>query len=111
MAASIFFVTSGSAGAPSGVENLIPLYSGGLCEAVKLIAPSACWLVTAYEIAGVGTASAITSGTMPWEDRISAANAQNDSPKKRGSRPTITRAPVGFSEATYRAIPLTARRT
>ena len=39
MAASICFVTSGSAGAPSWVENLMPLYSGGLCEAVKLIAP------------------------------------------------------------------------
>ena len=30
-----------AAGAPSGVENLMPLYSGGLCEAVKFIAPSA----------------------------------------------------------------------
>ena len=32
-------VTSGNAGAPSCVENLMPLYSGGLCDAVKLIAP------------------------------------------------------------------------
>src|SRR6185312_7039143 len=111
MAASIFFVTSGSAGAPSGVENFIPLYSGGLCEAVKLIAPSACSLVTAYEMAGVGAASAITIGAMPWEARISAAIEQNVSPRKRGSRPTITLAPVGFCEATYRAMPLTARRT
>ena len=39
IAASICLVTSGSAGAPSCVENLMPLYSGGLCEAVKLIAP------------------------------------------------------------------------
>src|SRR5579862_7876574 len=38
---SIFFVTSGSAGQPSQVENLMPLYCGGLCEAVKLITPSA----------------------------------------------------------------------
>jgi len=45
--ASIALVTSGSAGAPSGVENLMPLYSGGLCEAVKLIAPSAFDSVTA----------------------------------------------------------------
>src|SRR5208282_2420096 len=29
MIASIWLVVSGSAGAPSGVENLIPLYSGG----------------------------------------------------------------------------------
>src|SRR5712692_4508575 len=41
ISASIFFVTSGRAGQPSGVENLIPLYSGGLCDAVKLITPSA----------------------------------------------------------------------
>ena len=33
------------------------------------------------------------------------------SPKKRGSRPTITRAPAGFCDTTYRAIPPTARRT
>src|SRR6187200_1085827 len=36
-----FFVTSGRAGAPSGVENLMPLYSGGLWDAVKFSAPSA----------------------------------------------------------------------
>ena len=46
-AASICFVTSGSAGAPSGVENLIPLYSGGLCDAVKLIAPEVLSVRTA----------------------------------------------------------------
>src|ERR1035437_10228735 len=36
---SIRWVTWGRAGAPSWVENLMPLYSGGLCEAVKLMAP------------------------------------------------------------------------
>src|SRR6185369_16382234 len=60
--ASIFFVASGSAGAPSGVENLIPLYSGGLCEAVMLMAPSAFWRMTSQEMAGVGAASVMTSG-------------------------------------------------
>src|ERR1700731_3682630 len=54
--ASMALVTSGRAGAPSGVENLIPLYSGGLCEAVKLIAPDVFSVRTAYEIAGVGAA-------------------------------------------------------
>src|SRR6202171_4846569 len=54
IADSIACVTSGSAGAPSGVENLMPLYSGGLCEAVKLMAPSALDWITAYEMAGVG---------------------------------------------------------
>src|ERR1700690_1685831 len=38
---SMAWVASGSAGAPSGVENLMPLYSGGLWEAVKLMAPPA----------------------------------------------------------------------
>src|SRR5690348_1483560 len=71
--ASICLVTSGSAGAPSGVENLIPLYSGGLWEAVKFSAPSAADLITAYEIAGVGAGSAITIGLMPCAPRISAA--------------------------------------
>jgi hypothetical protein len=37
---SIACVTSLSAGAPFAVENFSPLYSGGLCDAVKLIAPS-----------------------------------------------------------------------
>src|ERR1035438_7103351 len=36
---SMACVTSGSEGAPSGVENLMPLYSGGLCEAGKLKGP------------------------------------------------------------------------
>lgn len=38
---SICFATLGRAGAPSWVENLMPLYSGGLWEAVRLmVAPS-----------------------------------------------------------------------
>jgi hypothetical protein len=65
ISASILFVASGRAGAPSGVENLMPLYSGGLCEAVKLIAPSALLCRTAWDIAGVGAASAIIMGVMP----------------------------------------------
>ena len=47
ISASIFFVTSGRAGQPSAVENLIPLYSGGLCDAVKLMTPSALFWITA----------------------------------------------------------------
>src|SRR3981081_1319147 len=72
---SIACVTSGSAGAPSGVENLMPLYSGGLCEAVKLMAPSALDWSTAYEMVGVGADSAMTSGVMACLDKISAAMA------------------------------------
>src|SRR5579883_1858453 len=89
----------------------MPLYSGGLCDAVKLMAPSAPARITAYAMAGVGAASAITSGVMPCADKISAAIAQKVSPRNRGSRPTITFAPVGFCETTKRAIPRTARRT
>src|SRR6185437_1385075 len=73
---SICCVTSGKAGAPSGVENLMPLYSGGLWEAVKLIAPSAFSCITAYEMAGVGAGSAISRGVMPWAMRISSAMEQ-----------------------------------
>src|ERR1017187_7689642 len=65
IAASICFVTSGSAGAPSCVENLIPLYSGGLCDAVKLIAPEVFIWRTAYAIAGVGAGFGITIGVTP----------------------------------------------
>src|SRR5579863_2848975 len=111
ISASIFLVTSGSAGQPSGVENLMPLYSGGLCEAVKLMTPSALLEITAWANAGVGAGSATTSGVIPFVAKISAALAQNVSPRNRGSRPTITRAPCGFCDATYRAIPPTARRT
>src|SRR5579864_2018100 len=100
ISASIFLVASGKAGHPSGVENLIPLYSGGLCEAVKLIAPSDFDSITAYEIAGVGAASAITSGVIPCAVKISAAIEHSVSPRKRGSRPTITFALVGFCERT-----------
>ena len=56
IASSICLVTSGRAGAPSWVENLMPLYSGGLWEAVKLIAPEVLRVWTAYAIAGVGAA-------------------------------------------------------
>src|SRR5258708_17851221 len=90
ISASTACVTSGSAGAPSGVENLMPLYSGGLCEAVKLMALFFFKQKTAYEMVGVGAGSAITSGVMPWLDKISAAMAQKASPRKRGSRPTMT---------------------
>src|ERR1041385_9149961 len=86
ISASMALVASGSAGAPSGVENLIPLYSGGLCDAVKLMTPSALLWVTAWENAGVGAGSATTSGVIPWLAKISAAIAQNVSPRNLGSR-------------------------
>src|SRR6516164_2144211 len=53
----------------------------------------------------------MTSGVTPCALRISAAIEHKVSPRKRGSRPTITFGPFGFCERTYRAIPVTARRT
>src|SRR3954464_8948525 len=94
IAASMLFVTSGSAGQPSGVENLMPLYSGGLCDAVKLITPSALLATTAWANAGVGAGSGTMSGVIPCADSASAAIEQKVSPRNRGSRPTITRAPL-----------------
>src|SRR5258708_24006538 len=85
ISASIFLVTSGNAGQPSGVENLIPLYSGGLCEAVKLITPSALLWITAWAKAGVGPGSATITGLIPYAERISAALAQKLSPSDRVS--------------------------
>src|SRR5581483_11637742 len=62
-------------------------------------------------MAGVGAGSGITRGVTPCAARISAAKETQISPRKRGSRPTITAAPCGFWGATYRAMPVTARRT
>ncbi len=95
IAASICLVTSGSAGAPSCVENLMPLYSGGLCEAVKLIAPEVFSSRTAYAMAGVGAASGITIGVTRAPASTLAASATKLSPRKRGSRPTSTRCGSG----------------
>src|SRR5947209_2660013 len=77
---SIALVASGNAGAPSGVENLMPLYSGGLCDAVKLIAPSVFDRITSYEIAGVGAGFVITNGCTPNELSTSAAMLTKRSP-------------------------------
>jgi hypothetical protein len=96
MAASICFVTSGKAGAPSWVENLMPLYSGGLCEAVKLIAPEVLRVCTAYAMAGVGAACGMTMGVTPAASSTCAATSTNRSPRKRGSRPTSTRWGAGW---------------
>ena len=48
----------------------------------------------------MGAGSAISSGVMPWAMRISSAMEQKVSPRKRGSRPTMTRAPEAFCETT-----------
>ncbi len=108
-AASICFVASGRAGAPSGVEYLMPLYFGGLCEAVKLMEPQVLSVRTAYAMAGVGAASGITIGVTPAAARTLAASATKLSPRKRESRPTKTRCGAGIV-FTYSAMPPTASR-
>ncbi len=73
----------------------MPLYSGGLCEAVKLIDPEVFMVRTAWAIAGVGATSGITIGVTLEPASTRAASATNDSPRKRGSRPTRTRCGFG----------------
>src|SRR5437773_12567784 len=85
ISASIVLVTSGRAGAPSGVENLIRLYSGGLWEAVKFIAPSARSRVTAYAIAGGRAGWAVSSGVMPGPARIADAMEEDVGSRNGGS--------------------------
>src|SRR5260370_16263475 len=89
-------VTSGSAGAPSGVENLMPLYSGGLCEAVKLMAPSALDWIAAYEMAGGGGGAAKTTGGKPQIDKKLAPTSPKGSSRKRRAPPTINFSTVPF---------------
>jgi len=60
-------VASGSAGAPSGVENLIPLYSGGLWEAVKFSTPDG--------------APALPEATKRIEAEIAASDAASGQPR------------------------------
>src|SRR5580658_4604669 len=108
-AASICLVASGNAGEPSGVEYLMPLYSGGLCEAVKLMEPQVLSVRTAWAIAGVGAASGITMGVTPAVASTRAASATKLSPRKRESRPTSTRCGAGMV-LTYSAMPPTAWR-
>ncbi len=86
---SICYVISGSAGAPSGVENLIPWYSGGLCDAVKLIAPHAFLFIIACEMVGVGVGRSHFSTLNPFDSAISDATSANRSPMNLESWPTI----------------------
>ena len=87
----------------------MPLYSGGLCEAVKLIAPEAFIVRTAYAMAGVGAASGIKIGVTPAPASTLAASATKLSPRNRGSRPTSTRCGAGCV-FTYAAMPAAASR-
>src|SRR5688572_29285245 len=79
---------AGKAGAPSAVESFIPLYSGGLCEAVKLIPAAALSLRMAWQIPGVGVNSVHSRARKPLAETWPAHSAANFSPRKRVSFPT-----------------------
>ncbi|MNC90047.1 hypothetical protein D3C83_60910 [compost metagenome] len=83
-------MTSGSAGAPFEVENFRPLYSGGLCEAVKLMAPMALRRMVSNETHGVGTSRVQRKAWMPLKARILAASEANFSERNRVSYATMT---------------------
>src|SRR5262249_16234063 len=85
ISSSMARVISGSAGAPFEVENLRPLYSGGLCEAVKLMAPIALRRTVSYETHGVGTSRLHRKAWIPLKARMRAASEANFSDRKRVS--------------------------
>src|SRR5512139_1247827 len=88
---SISLVVSGKAGPPQAGENLRPLYSGGLCLAVKLMPPAAFLRMISKATAGVGTSLFERKERMPFAERTLTASAANRSDKKRVSYPTTTR--------------------
>src|SRR5438552_13125042 len=90
---SMPFVTSGRAGAPLAVENFRPLYSGGLWEAVKLIAPIALRRTVSNDTHGVGTSRVQRKAWMSLKARMRAASEANFSDRKRVSYATITPLP------------------
>jgi len=85
MRASIARVTCGSAGAPSAVENLRPLYSGGLWLAVMVMPPARLPLTIAKATAGVGTGAGERATGMPRPARVAAAARAKRSDRKRVS--------------------------
>src|ERR1041385_3074694 len=93
ISASMALVISGSAGAPFDVENFSPLYSGGLCEAVKLMAPIAFLRTVSYDTHGVGTSRLHRNAWMPLKARMREASEANFSDRKRVSYATTTPEP------------------
>src|ERR1019366_2205438 len=82
---SISFVTSGEAGAPLAMLNLMPLYSAGLWLAVKLIPPAAFSRIIWKDTTGVGTGSFERRTGMPYDETISAVILANSGLRKRVS--------------------------
>src|SRR5258706_13694004 len=90
ISSSICLVISGRAGAPFEVENFKPLYSGGLWEAVKLIAPIALRRIVSKETHGVGASRVHKKAWMSLKARMRAASDANFSERKRVSYATTT---------------------
>src|SRR4030095_11908261 len=79
----------GRAGAPSAVDSFMPLYSGGLCEAVKLIPHAAFCDRIAWETVGVGVGPLQRRASNPRFATQRAHSAAKSSPIKRVSCATI----------------------
>src|SRR5260221_11745887 len=86
-------VTSGSAGAPLAVENLRPLYSGGLWLAVMLRPPARRPLTVACATAGVGRGVGGRVTRKPWAGGTFAAPRGERTDRKPGWTPSETPPP------------------
>ena len=86
-AASISSSSSSGSFIPLDAKNLIPLYSGGLCEAEMTTPEDAPRSSVRNAIAGVGSMPAsTTSPPAAWMPDTNASSSH--SPEARGSRPT-----------------------
>src|SRR6185295_13601587 len=94
MSCSMLLVISGKAGAPSLVESFIPLYCGGLCDAVKLIPQIAPMVRMTWEIVGVGTGSSQRRTRNEFLEMMLAHSSANCSPRNLVSYPTTIRSPT-----------------
>ena len=104
-------VTSLGASLPPSTITLMPLYCGGLWEAVTIMPiarPSWC---TAYISIGVGATSSINHTGIPSWAKISANARENRPDKNRRSCPITTGLWACLSSRRYWAAPFATRRT
>src|SRR5919109_2383092 len=72
---------------PSGAVGLIPLYCGGLCDAVIIIPPLYLWCFAVYCKHGVGTSPAFAV-SKPAELRVDLTSLDRTGLDLRPSYPT-----------------------
>src|ERR1044072_9388569 len=106
MISSTFRVTSGKAGAPSLVESFIPLYCGGLCEAVKLMRQIAAFVRITRERVGVRSGPAQRRTRKELSAIMLANSSVNCSPRNLVSYPTTITLPGAFVAAKWEQIAL-----